>query len=193
MTKISNTLLLKKITELTEISNSSLNQFVEIANQKFFKKGDILLNEGEICKSIFFIESGQLRTYLLKDGSEINIDFIFEGQFTTNLESLINSTPADSNIVAMEDTCVFEIDRDKLLDLYKVSSEIESFGRKLLEQLLLTKEEHSNLFKIYSPTERYQYLLNHKPAILQRVSLTHLSSYLGITRETLSRIRSKIV
>ena len=86
---------------------------------------------------------------------------------------------------------IFEFDKDKLLDLYKVSPEIESFGRKLLEQLLISQEEHSNLFKIYSPTERYHYLLQHNPNFLQRVSLSQLASYLGVTRETLTRIRRK--
>ena len=99
---------------------------------------------------------------------------------------------AENSIQAGEFTTIYEFDKDKLLELYNVSAEIESFGRKLLEQLLIAYEEHANLFKIYSPTERYQYLRTNEPEMLQRLSLSQLSSYLGIARETLSRIRKKI-
>lgn len=189
MTDNSKTLLHKKITDLNEISVSSLDKLFKIATQRQFKKGETILKQGQICKTIMFVEKGYLRTFIDKNGTEINTDFTFDGNFTTNLKSLRSASPADNSIQAGEITTIYEFDKDKLLELYNVSVEIESFGRKLLEQLLIAREEHTNLFKIYSPTERYQYLQNNKPEILQRVSLTQLSSYLGIARETLSRIR----
>lgn len=185
----SKTLLYQKITGLTHISNAGLEKLFEISIQRQFSKGQDLLKQGQICKSVFFIEKGYARTFMDKDGIEINTDFSFEGSFTTNLKSLRNYTPSDTTIQAGEPTIVYEFDKDQLLQLYHVSAEIESFGRKLLEQLLIASEEHTNLFKMFSPTERYQYLLNHKPEMLQRISLSQLASYLGIARETLSRIR----
>ncbi len=191
MTDNSKALLFKKITELTEISVSGIDKLFEIANQRQFTKGDIILRQGQICQTIMFVEKGYLRTFIDKDGKEINTEFTFEGNFTTNLKSLRTSSASDTSIQAGEITTIFEFDKNKLLDLYKVSAEIESFGRKLLEQLLIAREDHINLFKIYSPTERYQYLQTNKPEMLQRISLSQLSSYLGIARETLSRIRKK--
>jgi CRP-like cAMP-binding protein len=191
MTDNSKTLLYKTITDLTEISVLSLDKLFEIANKRQFAKGEIILKQGQICKTIMFVEKGYLRTFIDKDGTEINTDFTFEGNFTTNLKSLRSASSADNSIQAGEITTIYEFDKDKLLELYNVSAEIESFGRKLLEQLLIAQEEHINLFKIYSPTERYQYLQTNKPEILQRISLSQLSSYLGIARETLSRIRKK--
>jgi CRP-like cAMP-binding protein len=185
----SKTLLYKKITDLTEISVSSFDKLFEIAIQREFTKGEVILRQGQICKTIMFVEKGYLRTFIDKDGTEINTDFTFEGNFTTNLKSLRSASLADTSIQAGEITIIYEFDKDRLLELYKVSPEIESFGRKLLEQLLITQEEHANLFKIYSPTERYRYLQANKSEILQRVSLSQLSSYLGVARETLSRIR----
>lgn len=185
----SNTLLYKTITDLTEISALSLDKLFEIATQRQFKKGETILKQGQICKTIMFVEKGCLRTFIDKDSTEINTDFTFDGNFTTNLKSLRSASFADTSIQAGEITTIYEFDKDKLLELYNVSAEIESFGRKLLEQLLIAQEEHTNLFKIYSPTERYQYLQTNKPEILQRISLSQLSSYLGIARETLSRIR----
>lgn len=192
MTDNSKTLLYKTITDLTEISVSSLDKLFEIANKRQLTKGEFILKPEQICKTIIFVEKGHLRTFIHKDGIEINTDFTFEGNFTTNLKSLRSASLAENSIQAGEFTTIYEFDKDKLLELYNVSAEIESFGRKLLEQLLIAHEEHSNLFKIYSPTERYQYLRTNEPEMLQRISLSQLSSYLGIARETLSRIRKKI-
>jgi CRP-like cAMP-binding protein len=191
MTANSKTLLYKKLTDLTEISVSNLDKLFEIATQRQFKKGEIVLKQGQICKTIMFVEKGYLRTFVDKGGTEINIDFTFEGNFTTNLKSLRSASSSDSSIQAGEITTIYEFDKDKLLELYNVSAEIESFGRKLLEQLLIAQEDHTNLFKIYSPTERYQYLQANKPELLQRISLSQLASYLGVARETLTRIRKK--
>lgn len=191
MTDYSQTLLYKKISGFTEISVDSINKLFEITNARNLKKGKLILKEGKVCKTIVFVEKGYLRTYIIKDGAQINIDFTFENNFTTNLKSLRSNLASDNNIVTAEDSTIFEFDKEELLNLYKVSPEIESFGRKLLEQLLIAQEEHSNLFKIYSPTERYHYLLQNNPLFLQRVSLSQLASYLGVTRETLTRIRRK--
>jgi CRP-like cAMP-binding protein len=189
MTDNSKTVLYKKIIDLTEISLSSLDKLFEIATQRQFTKGEFILKQGQICKTIVFVEKGYLRTFVDKDGTEINTNFTFEGNFTTNLKSLRSSSSSDTTIQAGETTTIYEFDRDKLIELYKVSPEIESFGRKLLEQLLIAQEEYTNLFKIYSPTKRYQYFQTNKPEILQRINLSQLASYLGIARETLSRIR----
>lgn len=189
MTDNSKTLLHKKITSLTEMSVSNLNKLFETATQRQLEKGEIILKQGQICKNIVFVEKGYLRTFYDKDGNEINTNFAFEGDFTTNLKSLRTGSFSDTSIQARETTNIYEFDKNKLLELYEVSAEIESFGRKLLEQLLIASEEHTNLFKIYSPKERYQYLQTNKPEILQRISLSQLASYLGVARETLSRIR----
>lgn len=185
----SKTLLFQKIAGLTEISDSSMTKLFEIARQRHLKKGEGILHPTQICKTIFFVEQGYLRTFVDIDGTEINTDFIFEGTFTTNLKSLRTASPSDTSIQAGEPTVVYEFDKDELLELYKVSSEIESFGRKVLEELFIAQEEHSNLFKMYSPAKRYEHIETNKPELLQRISLSQLASYLGITRETLSRIR----
>jgi CRP-like cAMP-binding protein len=132
-----------------------------------------------------------LRVFTNKDGKEINTDFVFENNFTTNLKSLRLAIPSDTTIQAGELSTIYEFDKNILLSLYKESPEIESFGRKLLEQLLIAQEEHIHLFKIFKPEERYRYLQTNNPEILQRVSLSQISSYLGVARETLSRIRKK--
>jgi len=190
MSDYTKSLLYHKITELAEfIPASSLERLFQTITKRTIEKGETLLKQGQICHTIFFVESGYLRVFIEKDATEINTDFIFENNFVTNLKSLRQSIPSETTIQAGESALVYEFNKDKLMILYKDSPEIESFGRKLLEQLLIASEEHSNLFKIFSPTERYKYLQANKPQLLQRISLSHIASYLGIARETLSRIR----
>lgn len=186
-----NTLLYKKIIDLTDMTELSLDKLFNVITIKQIKKHENILNQGTICKNIFFVENGYLRIYTDKDGKEINTDFILENSFTTNLKSLRLAIPSDTTFQAGELSIIYEFDKDKLLALYKESPEIESFGRKLLEQLLIAQEEHANLFKIFKPEERYKYLQTNKPELLQRVSLSQISSYIGVARETLSRIRKK--
>jgi CRP-like cAMP-binding protein len=189
MTDHSNTLLFEKITRLCQISVQGINQVFETAVQRPFPKGALLLKQGQVCHSIFFIEKGYVKTFIEKDGVEINTDFSFEGSFVTSLKSLRSGAPSETSIKVEEQAVIYEFDKHRLLELYAVSAEIESFGRQLLEQLLIAQEEHTTLFKMYSPTERYQYLRDRRPEMLQRVSLSQLASYLGVARETLSRIR----
>jgi len=189
MTNHTGTLLHKKVLSLMVMADASFEQLLNAATQRQVLKGQNILREGQICKAVFFVEKGYLRTFIVKDGIEINTDFVFENNFTTNLKSLRLSIPSDTIIQAGENATIYEFNKNRLLELYKQSPEIESFGRKLLEQLLIAQEEHTNLFKIFSPAERYHYLQANKPEFIQRISLSHLSSYLGVARETLSRIR----
>lgn len=191
MTENSKTFLYKKAKAVANLSDRDIDKLFTIAKIKYPGKGEIILREGQICRKIIFVEKGYLRTFYNKDGKEVNTDFTFEGNFTTHLKSLRTNAPSDIAIQTGEPTTLYELDKDQLLGLYQVSTEIESFGRKLLEQLLIHQEEHINLLTLYSPAERYQYLRLNKPELLQRISLSQLASYLGVARETLSRIRKK--
>lgn len=181
-----------KISRLTEMSAENIEFLLANSVQKQLKKGEALLEEGKPCLYCWFIEDGYLRaTTINKEGKEINLNFWFENTFVTNIKSLRSKQPSEFSIVAGEQSKVWELDGDMLLKLYERSPQFESFGRKLLEKVLMEQEEHINLFKLNTPTERYQYIADTKPQLLQRISLTMLSSYLGISRETLSRIRKK--
>lgn len=185
------TLLYKKVNELSHLSESGFKKLSEAASLRKLSKGEMILKEGQVCKIIVFVEKGYLRTFVNKDGLDINTDFVFENSFATNLKSLRSSEPSETVIQAGEASTIYQFNKEDLLNLYKTSPEIESFGRKLLEQLLIAQEQHTNLFKLYSPAERYQYLITHRPEIIERVSLSQISSYLGVARETLSRIRKR--
>ncbi len=168
-----------------------MNKIFNAAVKRQAFKREIILEKGQVCRKIMFVEKGYLRTFIDKGGRDINTDFIFENNFTTNLKSLRFSISSETTIQAGEATIIYEFDKNQLLGLYEESPEIESFGRKLLEELLLAQEEHTNLFKLFTPSERYDYLQKNQPQMIQRISLSQISSYLGVARETVSRIRKK--
>jgi CRP-like cAMP-binding protein len=178
------------IESITEFSEQSWMILSDCLSEIQFKKSEPLLKEGQICNSIYFISSGACKSCYNLDGKEINTAFYFESDFATNIKSLRTSSRSEYTIRAHEKTRAVVIDKTKLLEAYKQSHQIETFGRKVLELITARQEEHSDGFKLLTPKQRFDALVSHYPDFLQRVSLTQTASYLGISRETLSRFRA---
>ena len=186
--------LITAIQHMTDLSDTDNALFNTVMSSKRLKKGEILLQEGSVCRAVYFVEQGYLRTYYNKeDGSIINLNFTFEGEFTSNLKSAISREPSAMSIEAGEDALLWVFDLDKLSPEMKSHPPVSQFIRRMTMQMLLASEARGNLLKIYTPAERYHYIEQNKPHVLQRVSLSHLASFLGVSRETLSRIRAKKV
>jgi len=184
-------ILRDSILKISPLSDDDLSALISVASYKEFSKGAAVLKEGEICRLLYFVEEGYLRTYYNKDGLTINLNFTFEGDFTTNLQSSKNRHPSELTIEAGEDVRLWMFEMDKFEINFANNREVERFLRKLALRLLLVSEEYSNLFKISTPAERYKYVEQHNPILLQRISLSQMASYIGVSRETLSRIRGK--
>jgi CRP-like cAMP-binding protein len=183
--------LLTYLYSLTPLSDESRDVLLPILTERKFRKGDFLLKEGEVCNSLFFIDKGYCRSFYDKDGTEKNTAFYFEGEIATNLTSFSTGERSDYFIQALEPLTAILFNKQELMEVSRRAPEIEALGKACLRLTAARLEEHSSLFKLYTSTERYEYLEQHHPDVLQRVSLTHLSSYLGIARETLSRIRKR--
>jgi len=179
------------ILEVVPLSDEDLSLLMSCAQERKLKKGEPILKEGEVCRSIYLVISGYLRTYFNKDGIPINLNFTFEGKYTSNIKSYTSRQPSELIIEAGEPAVVWVFDVDKIAGRYNAQSEIARFVRRVAIRLLVASEEHSDMFKIHTPTERYQYIEKNNPELLQRISLSQMASYLGVTRETLSRIRGK--
>jgi len=173
------------------IPDEDIPLLITCAQVHQFKKGEILLKEGEVCREFYLVKKGHLRTYYNKDGVNINLNFTFEGDFTTNPQSIHNRQASAFTIEAGEDTTAWVFNLDMIVKEYGAHPQISLFIRRLSIHILLVSEEHSNFFKTHTPTERYRYIEEHNPRLLQRISLSKIASYLGVTRETLSRIRGK--
>lgn len=189
--RMDNTIPRAYITPIVELSEEDFGLLTGIAVSRKLKKGEVVLNKGEICRSFYLVEQGYLRTWYDKDGVPINMNFTFEGEFATNLKSFRDRQPSEISIEAGEDASVWVFNLNSVTEKFGERPQILRFIRRLAMRLLLTSEEHSDLFKIYTPTERYRYIEKNNPRLLQRISLSQLATYLGVTRETLSRIRGK--
>ena len=175
----------------TRIPDEDIPLLVSCARSRALKKGEVLLGVGEVCRGFYLVERGYLRTWYDKDDVIINLNFALEGEFTTNIKSFNTREGSEFTIEAGEDTDIWIFDLDVIRNEFGSHTQIILFIRRLAVYLYLASEEHNKLFKMYTPAERYHYIEKNNPRLLQQVSLSQIASYLGVTRETLSRIRSK--
>jgi len=155
------------------------------------EKDGYLVNEGQICRKLFFIEKGCVRGFYYKDGKEISHWFGFEGDFVTSFNSFIQQKSSFEYLQSIENSTFWSISYSKLYELYDQYPEIERVGRITCEQYYIRLEERYVGSQFQTASDRYGNLVTHNPGILQRVPLGYIASFLGISQETLSRVRSK--
>ena len=183
--------LLSFIRSLTSFSDEAWLTLQPALKSLSFDKNEFLLREGEVCSSLFFIEEGFCRSYYDKDGVDKNTGFFFENEIVTNVSSFGEQKPSTYFIRACEPMTVVAFDRTRLMEVSAVVQEVAELGRHCVRKFASRQQEYADLFQLYAPSDRYRYLEEKHPQLLQRVSLLQLSSFLGIARETLSRIRSR--
>ena len=152
-----------------------------------------LLEEGNVCHKLYFIEYGCVRGYYHLDGKEITHWFGFEDDFVTSFRSFIDQSPGREFIQAVDDLVAWTLSREDLYELYDLYPEIERLGRIICEQYYHRLEERYVNGQFKTASQRYEELLDSHKHILQRIPLGQIASYLGISQETLSRIRAKSV
>ena len=158
-----------------------------------FEKKKHLLQFHQINKSVHFILSGCVRIYCINDKGEEHTSWLLtEGDLAISVYSFFSQRHSFEAMEALEECVTLEINHTALSELYKRHLEFNFIGRCLTEQYYIRSEEKANSLRMLSARERYLELLDTKPNLMQRVSLGHIASYLGITQSTLSRIRSKI-
>ena len=165
-----------------------------IANSEVIEvaKKTKLLSVDERSNTIYFIVKGAARIfYLDKEGKETNTWFLFENEFLISVYSFYTGNPSFEYIETLEDCKLIAVKREKLDELYLNFMEFNFSGRKLTEFYHMRNEIQANELRMLSAKERYQNLLERNPQLFQRVSLGHIASYLGISQETLSRIRKQ--
>jgi CRP-like cAMP-binding protein len=178
-------------TQITDFSQDELKLFDEFFELKKFRKRDYILRIGEVCNFIAFINDGSVRHYHIKDGIERTCDISFDNKFITEFNSFNYGSKSVISIQALSDTELFSIEKNKLHKLYRTNSKFEEFGRKMAEMVALRNSQIAMSLASDKPEERYRNLLNENPAIFQKVQQKYIANFLGITPESLSRIRKR--
>jgi CRP-like cAMP-binding protein len=169
-----------------------LMELISICKFQNIPKNEHFIKAGDTTKKVGFIISGLIRFYHLKDGEEYNIIFKKEFEMASSFESIILNQPSSYSFEVLEDTQMMVFDYNEMEELFAKNHQLERFGRYFIQQELAqaVKIYEGHLF--FSPEERYLKFIEKYPDLMNRVPLKHLSSFLGITPVSLSRIRKRI-
>ena len=181
------------VSRLSVLDDEEWERFAALFEIRHLEKGEFLIRGGQVEDHIYFLAAGSTRSYFLQDGKEITVDFHFEGEFVTAYFSLITREPTATWIALLQDSEVIAISYSALQALYRVSASGERVGRLMAEYQYVRRFRKEMEMLAFSAEERYRRLLERSPEIVQQVSVKHLSSYLGIQPESLSRIRKALV
>ncbi|AWH85738.1 cyclic nucleotide-binding protein [Flavobacterium album] len=180
------------ISPFLKLSPESTQALLSLMNKESHPKGHVLVPCGDICRNVYYIEKGLARTFYLKDGKEVTERFKAENSFTCSMSGHVTNMPDGRQIELLEPSVIWSLPYNELEKLYDRYHEIERLGRYLITQEMLEMHRRLTELQFISAQERYSNLISNDPLLLQRVPLGLISSYLGITQETLSRIRAKV-
>lgn len=183
--------LLDQLQNIYQISAEAQAVLTACFEEIVLPKNDFLLTEGKVCRHLYFLEQGALRGFYHLDGKEITHWFGFEMDFVTSFHSFITQEPSVENIQLIEGAVLWAVAKEDVTRLLNEHKEIERLVRIAYEKYYIRLEERFVNAQFRTATELYDKLLQEKPHILERVPLGQVASYLGISQETLSRIRSR--
>ena len=182
--------LLNFINSYTKLGRKAEKAVMETAKQEYLQKNAFLLKAGQQCNKIWFINSGLIRRFYWYRNKEITIWIYYENQWVTSSPSFFNREPASEYIQACENCELISITREATEELIQYPA-IQKFNTLHMQEMLACTEKFVQEFNPLSAGEKYQYLFDHAPPIMKRAKLGHIASLMGVSQETLSRIRAK--
>ncbi|WP_300600420.1 Crp/Fnr family transcriptional regulator [Niabella sp.] len=178
----------------TAFPDAEADYFLSLFSEKKYKRGALLLEEGQVANEVFFIMKGSLRQYFLnEEGQERTCNFSMEYSFLTDLESFSRKSRSASSIVALEPTTCLVITCKDLVTALHTSPATAEFFRIIVENVAAENIRRTKSLLSLSPEKQFSDLLQEKPQLLQRVPQRYIAQYLGIAPESLSRIRKRMM
>lgn len=176
-----------------EMSPEGMKLLEGIVIRKELCKGEQLIKEGEVSHHFAFVGKGMIRQYYFKNGKDVTEHFSYEGCIMMCIESLFKQIPSRLIAEALEPSIVYLLPIEKFHLLMDMSKEINVFYQRILEYSLITSQEKADSWRFETAKERYNRLLKTHPEVIKRAPLSHIASYLLMTPETLSRVRSGVL
>lgn len=158
-----------------------------------YGKGEKILQEGEVCRNISYIEKGLVRQFYFKNGKEVTEHLGVDHSIFMCIESLFKEEPSRLQVEVLEPTLVYALPKAKLEAAAMRNVNIQMLYRKILEESLIQSQIHADLVRFESAPNRYKRLCDLSPQVVLRAPLTYIANYLQMTPETLSRIRSGVL
>ncbi|MDG1729719.1 MAG: Crp/Fnr family transcriptional regulator [Algibacter sp.] len=159
-----------------------------------YLKGQYIVQQGDVCKYECFVISGCTKTFFVdEEGQEHIVMFAIEDWWASDLGSFITQTPADFNVQCLENTEFIMFSKDDIEDLYREIPKLERFFRLIIERAFVASQKRVIRNFSLSAKERYLYFKNQYPKLEQRIPQYMIASYLGVTKEFLSKIKGQLL
>jgi len=155
-----------------------------------FQKGEMILSEGQVCTNIYWIAKGLVRQFYFKNGKELTEYMATENSIVMCIESLFKEEPTRLQIQALEPSIIYSIPKAELEAAAIKCVNIQMLYRKILEESLIISQHHADMLRFETAQDRYAKLVKRSPQLVLRAPLVYIASYLQMTPETLSRVRT---
>ena len=184
--------LINKIKSSTTLSSKAEQYVISIAKEKSVSKGDVLIGQGQAVKNTYFVKEGCIRSYCIdKNGKEHTLQFAIKNWWISDFIAIYTNELSTLTIECITDSNIIEFNAEKLNGIYSIFPEFEAFQRKNLERHVVSLHKRILNQLQLTAAERYELFLHQYPDIEQYTPNYHIASYLGITQQSLSRIRVK--
>jgi CRP-like cAMP-binding protein len=155
-----------------------------------FAKNEYILHEGDVATDIYWVVKGLIRQFYFKNGKELTEYMAAENTICMSIESLFKEQPSNMQIQAIEPTIIFALPKSRLEHEAVRNTNIQMLYRKILEESLILSQIRADMLRFESAPERYAKLVKRAPQLVLRAPLVYIASYLQMTPETLSRVRT---
>lgn len=179
--------------QMVRLEDAAWADMQQRLHQRAYKKKELFIAEGKICREIAFLCKGSFRYYKIIDGIEVSTFFSFEQNWVSSYTSFLRKEPSFVSVEAMEDCELLVLGYDDMQQLYQRYITFERFGRLMAEYLVGCLEERMHSLLLKTPEERYLKTLTDNSIYFERVPQHYIASYLGIAPESLSRIRKRVM
>ena len=184
--------LINKIKNSISLSAPAEEYIYSISREKKVSKGEVLIRKGQTVNKTFFVTQGSLRSFCVdKEGKEHTLQFAIKDWWISDFMAMYNNEPASLTVECITDATVIEFNAQKLDEIYLQFPEFEAFQRKNLERHVVSLHKRILNQLQLTALERYNLFLEQYPNIEQHVPNYHIASYLGITQQSLSRVRAE--